>query len=51
MLQPLVDHTKLLTSKIKLERRLIGGPLDIVQKHKNIKTRGKEYFIRRCLWL
>ncbi len=39
MLEPLVDHTKLLTSKIKLEGKLIGGPLDVVQKHKNKRER------------
>jgi hypothetical protein len=45
MLEPLIDHTKLLTSKVEPYERLIGGPLNIVykilKKHKKI---GKEYF-------
>jgi hypothetical protein len=41
MLEPLVDHINLQASEVKPKGRLIGGPLDIIQKH---KTRGKEYF-------
>ncbi len=52
MLEPLIDHTKLLTSKVEPYERLIGGPLNIVykilKKHKKI---GKEYFTWQCLWL
>jgi hypothetical protein len=39
MLKPLVDHTKLLTSKVESKGRLTKGPLDIVQKHKNKKEK------------
>jgi len=46
MLEPLIDHTKLLKSKVEPYERLIGGPLNIVYiKKKNThKKIGKEYF-------
>jgi hypothetical protein len=45
MSEPLIDHIKLLTSKVKKKGRLTRGPLNIVQSQKNTKTRGKKYFI------
>jgi len=48
MLEPLIDHTKLLTSKVEPYERLIGGPLNIVYKkktHTHTHTKiGKEDF-------
>jgi hypothetical protein len=38
MSEPSVDRINLQASKVKPKGRLIGGPLDIIQKH---KTKGK----------
>jgi hypothetical protein len=41
MSEPLIDHIKLLTSKVKKKGRLTRGPLNIVQSQKK-KTQKQE---------